>query len=129
MPLNFYEVESIARICHETNKAYCDSIGDTSQKHWNEAEQWQRQSAIRGVQYAEGHMDAPASAQHDSWAADKLRDGWKFGEVKDADKKEHPCLVPYAKLPIEQRTKDHLFKAVVRAFLDSNAEGEAHAQG
>lgn len=25
----------------------------------------------------------------------------------------HPCLVPYAELPAEQRLKDDLFKAIV----------------
>jgi len=42
--------------------------------------------------------------------------GWKYGAVKDADKKEHPCFVPYEELPKEQQAKDHLFKATVSAL-------------
>jgi hypothetical protein len=113
--------EQIARVCHETNKGYCESIGDNSQKSWDEAEQWQRDSAIKGVAFALVNPNAPASSQHDAWLADKKRDGWKYGAVKDPVKKEHPCFVSYEELPIEQRLKDHLFKAVVRAFVEAES--------
>ena len=46
-------IEQVAKVCHETNKAYCETVGDASQKSWNEAEEWQRQSAIKGVQFAQ----------------------------------------------------------------------------
>ena len=107
----------IARICHEVNRAYCISLGDKSQKCWDDAEQWQRDSAIKGVQFAIDNPNASASAQHDSWLEQKKADGWKYGPVKDAEKKEHPCFVPYDLLPIEQQTKDYLFKAVVNAAI------------
>lgn len=106
-------VKQIALVCHEANTAYCRSIGDDTQKHWDEAEEWQRESAIRGVEFALANPNAPASAQHDAWLEDKGRDGWRYGEVKDPAKKEHPCMVTYEELPIEQRLKDSLFKAVV----------------
>ena len=113
------DVQQIARICHETNRAYCVSIGDGSQKEWPEAEEWQRQSAIKGVEFAIANPDAPASAQHDAWLKDKATDGWKYGAVKDPAKKEHPCFVQYRFLPMEQKIKDYLFKSVVRAFVDA----------
>jgi len=47
---------------------------------------------------------------------DKLKDGWKHGPVKDPEKKEHPCLIPYDELPKEQQVKDHLFIGVVKAL-------------
>jgi len=112
-------IEEVAQVCHEANRAYCETIEDFSQKPWRDAEPWQKDSATRGVLFAIGHRQAPASAQHDAWLADKLRDGWKFGPVKDAGKKEHPCCVPYADLPDEQKFKDSLFRAIVHAFLDS----------
>lgn len=110
------QVEQIAMVCHEANKAYCTSIGDTSQKSWTEAEQWQRDSAIKGVQYRLEHPDAPDSAQHDAWCADKVANGWSYGLVKNPEIKEHPCLVSYNELPQEQRLKDALFQAVVDAL-------------
>jgi hypothetical protein len=47
---------------------------------------------------------------------EKKAAGWIYGPVKDPEKKEHPCIVPYDQLPIEQRTKDYLFKAIVDCF-------------
>ena len=103
-------------VCHETNRAYCEAMGDLSQKPWSEAEQWQKSSAEAGVQFAMQNPDASVDAQHNAWCADKLAAGWKYGPVKDADKREHPCLVAYAELPVAQRRKDLLFRAVVWAM-------------
>ena len=116
MNTNMLSNEQIARVCHESNRAYCLAIGDDTQKPWSEAEEWQRESAVNGVVYALANPDAPDSAQHDSWVQGKLDAGWKHGPVKDADLKTHPCIVPYDQLSIEQRRKDALFKAVVKAL-------------
>ena len=107
---------AVARVCHEANRAYCIAFGDDYQKPWEEADQWQRDSAIRGVEFARANPTAPPSAQHDAWLADKVKDGWTYGAVKDPAKKTHPCIVPYDELPIQQRLKDTLFKAIVNAL-------------
>ena len=60
--------------------------------------------------------DLPASASHESWMREKLEAGWIYGPVKDPDVKQHPCLVPFDELPVEQQMKDVLFIAVVRAL-------------
>jgi hypothetical protein len=109
-------IEQIARICHEANASLCNSLGDHSQTSWDEAPEWQRESAITGVQFCIDNPDAPASANHESWSAQKIADGWVYGEVKDADAKTHPCLVAFDQLPPEQQAKDYLFKAVVSAL-------------
>lgn len=108
--------EQIAIVCHEANRAYCARLGDTSQLPWSESPEWQKASAIKGVQFCISNPDAPASANHDSWLEVKRSEGWKYGAVKDAEKKEHPCFVPYEKLPVDQQRKDALFKAVVEAL-------------
>lgn len=113
MPLS---VSGIARVCHEVNRAYCASIGDDSQKPWEEAPDWQRASAISGVEFHRANPNSVPSDSHENWRREKLAAGWKHGPVKDAEKREHPCMVPYSDLPREQRTKDFLFLAVVRAL-------------
>lgn len=110
------DVVNIAKICHQANKALCETIGDYTQNDWEGAQQWQRDSSISGVEFAVNNPISPASAQHDSWLADKVAAGWKYGPVKNVDIKEHPCIVPYDELPLNQRLKDHLFKAVVNVI-------------
>jgi hypothetical protein len=105
---------TIAAVCHEINRAYCLSQGDLSQPTWHDAPEWQRQSAITGVHYALTHPDAKPADSHESWLAEKRRDGWVYGEVKDPAAKTHPCFVPYDELPPSQKAKDYLFLATVR---------------
>lgn len=106
----------IAQVCHEVNKAFCESIGDSSQPDWKNAPDWQKESAINGVQFHLDNPDASPSASHDNWLKQKEVDGWKYGPVKDADLKEHPCFVQYDQLPVEQRSKDFLFKQIVHSL-------------
>lgn len=114
--MNLPKEEVIARVCHEANAAWCRTHGDMSQLTWESAAQWQRDSAVAGVQFALANPDAPASAQHDAWSADKIAAGWKYGPVKDAEKKAHPCLVAFEELPPPQQAKDRLFRAIVHAL-------------
>lgn len=111
--LDVTKLHLIARICHEANKALCESLRDMSQVSWDEAPEWQRASAINGVLYNLNNPNAPASASHDNWLEEKRIAGWRYGPVKNPEKKEHPCFVPYEELPLEQQAKDHLFKGIV----------------
>lgn len=120
------DIANIAFICHEANRAYCMTLGDLSQPEWMQAPQWQKDSALKGVEFhlhnlREGRKPSP-SASHDSWLAQKRNEGWKFGPVKDVDKKEHPCFLPYEELPIEQRLKDYIFSAIVEAHFHASRE-------
>lgn len=112
------DIASIARVVHEANRAYCEMIGDFSQQPWEQAAEWQRESAIDGVaKFLSGELPTP-EAQHDAWVAFKVQDGWRYGEVKDAERKTHPCMVPYEQLPPEQKRKDHLFRAICAALTE-----------
>jgi hypothetical protein len=106
--------EQIARVCHEANRAWCAANGDLSQPAWDDAPDWQRESAIAGVDGAR-RGNTPEQS-HESWSQHKLADGWRYGATKDPDAKTHPCLVSYAELPPEQRLKDHLFVGIVAAL-------------
>lgn len=107
------DYESIAKACHEANRAYCATIGE-SQPSWDEAPDWQKESAIAGVRHAIDNPDATPEDSHLSWLMVKTAEGWTHGEVKDAEAKTHPCMVDYADLPEEQRRKDEIFLDVVR---------------
>jgi hypothetical protein len=114
--MSHLKVEEIAQFCHQVNKLWCEKNGDLSQKDWDRAEKWQRESIVAGVQFALDNPGAPVHAQHDAWCISKTKEGWRYGEKKDSELKTHPCLIPFEQLPETQQIKDKLFQAVVNAL-------------
>lgn len=47
-----------------------------------------------------------AKNTHDVWAQSRIREGWVYGEMRDDEKKCHPCLVPYEQLPESEKDYD-----------------------
>ena len=113
-------ITAAAQAAHEANRAYCIALGDASQMPWESAPEWQKTSARNGVI---GVVSGNTPEQsHESWLAEKQAAGWKYGAVKDAEKREHPCFVPYWQLPPAQRAKDGVFVSTVRALLAALAD-------
>lgn len=110
-------IEQLAKIVHESNKTYCEVHGDMSQKPWEEAEEWQRESAINEVLAHFDHPDRPPSWSHEHWMQQKVDAGWVYGPVKDSEKKTHPDLVPYDQLSPVAQGKDYLFSAIVNGLV------------
>lgn len=116
------KIEACARVAHEVNRAYCATLGDNSQPPWDEAPDWQKISARKGVVGALGG-NTPAQS-HEGWLAEKVATGWVYGPVKDPDAKTHPCMMPYDELPAGQRAKDSLYLAAVRATAEAIDAGQ-----
>jgi hypothetical protein len=104
-----------ARLCHEANRVWCTLNGDHTQYPWNEAPEWQRESAIAGVRFHIANPTAGPEASHENWVTLKLAEGWAYGPEKSPAKKLHPCIVPFSSLPTYQQTKDRIFRALVHA--------------
>lgn len=117
MSLSPVALEACARAAHEANRAWCLAHGDTSQPSWDDAPEWQRSSALKGVAGALAGNTPEQS--HAGWLAEKVATGWKFGPVKNPEAREHPCMVPYLMLPPEQRVKDSIFIGTVRAMAEA----------
>ncbi|NBI31008.1 RyR domain-containing protein [Chengkuizengella marina] len=109
------KIEQIAELCHNVNKAYCESNRDFSQVSWEDAPEWQKTSAINGVEY---HLenDVTPEMSHENWLEQKLKEGWVYGKEKDPVEKTHPCIMRYEELPKYQRTKDLLFTSICSTF-------------
>ena len=108
--------ETIARLCYEVNKAYCESLGDYSFLDWDNAPDWQKETILDGVRLHLQDSSLTPEKSHENWLKHKEKEGWKYGEIKNPEKKEHPCFVPYDKLPPEQKAKDYIFKAICDFF-------------
>lgn len=112
--------EIIAAACHSAWYAFTVlGLGEPGET-WSAAPEWQRSSIRHAVAFWDALPDdlpfeKVCAASHVSWMNHKTREGWVWGPVKDAEKKEHPCMVAYEELPPEQRKKDAV---VVSAFLE-----------
>lgn len=47
-----------------------------------------------------------AKNAHEVWAKTRQDEGWTYGPVRNDAKKQHPCLVPYEKLPESEKEVD-----------------------
>lgn len=114
-------VETVARVCHEANRALQHAFGEEkASPPWDEAPEWQRESAIYGVTQA--RQGATPEQLHESWCEMKRQGGWTHGTVKDDEALTHPCLITYDQLPDEQKVKDHVFSAIVGALSNEGAQ-------
>lgn len=103
----------LARVAHEANRILCEALGDLSQDSWEDAPGWQREPVEDGVRsIVSGAVNSPRQS-HENWLKHKGKSGWVFGDVKDANAKTHPCMVPYDELPDTQRLKDEMFMLIV----------------
>lgn len=103
----------IAQIAHTVNAALCLAIGDDSHQPWDQTSEEQRASILAGVDMHLANPEATPEQSHEAWMKAKIEAGWTYAEVKNVEAKQHPCLLPYDQLPLIQRAKDHIFRAVV----------------
>ena len=47
-----------------------------------------------------------AENAHDHWAMKRIADGWKYGDLRNDETKQHPCLVVYGDLPESEKEYD-----------------------
>lgn len=64
-----------------------------------------------------------AARIHDSWASERLAQGWKFGPERNDETKEHPCLIPFEQLTeYEKRFDIVTARTVIAAYEDLKSE-------
>lgn len=47
-----------------------------------------------------------AENTHEVWAAGRVAQGWTYGETRNDERKETPCLLPYSELPESEKEYD-----------------------
>jgi hypothetical protein len=56
--------------------------------------------------FLDRHLNFLAEEEHKGWEEQRRIDGWTPGDPKDIKNRKHPLLVPYERLPGEQKEKD-----------------------
>jgi hypothetical protein len=107
----------IATVAHAMNAAVQAALGQKVES-WGSVPEEIRQSMIAGVTYNLDNPDVTPEQGHEAWRKYRAAQGWVYGEIKDLEAKTHPNMVPFDELPIQERLKDHLFRAAVHALKD-----------
>ena len=93
MPLPPAHLDAVARTVHEALRGWAAAHGQHDIPAWDEAPDWMHASTRESVRHALEHHAPNGRTQHDQWLAQKVRDGWVHGPVKDAAAKTHPLMV------------------------------------
>lgn len=112
------KIEVLASMVHEANRAYCTSIEQYITAPWDLEPIIIQNSIIDGIKNIAANPGMTPSQSHDSWLQYKAAEGWVYGEIKDVEKKTHPCMVAYSDLPEYEKIKDRIFGSLVKEFLD-----------
>ena len=110
-------IRNIAKIIYEATRMEAEwSKRSIVPEKWDRRDEKFREQFIDIIDkyISQDKLPTPKEA-HDSWVQSYLKMGWKYGEKRDVKKKTHPDLVPYEKLPKDERDKDAIFLAIVWA--------------
>lgn len=58
-----------------------------------------------------------ARAVHAAWMEARRADGWTYGQMRNDAMKQTPCLVPYDRLPADEKAYDYATAEAVIAKL------------
>jgi len=116
-------VFEIAKVVHEIQKAFCESLGDNSLPTWENASTEMKDTVIAGIIGLINDPKAAPGKSHEMWMEKKKADGWVYGPVKNWEKKTHPSLITFRDLPQEEIQKDVLFVQTVRSLQNFLIKG------
>lgn len=110
-----WSLDAVASVTHAANQQLQRLLGDPVAPDWDEFSQAERDGVMAGVEEAL-QPGATPERMHESWVLDKLERGWRHGPVLDRQALTHPNMLPYKEIPSEQKFKDDLFIAIVKAM-------------
>lgn len=108
----------IARVAHQANRAIKEFYGEDNLPSWDESSKESKSRGVLGVEKVIANRNITNAEIHQAWVDTMLADGWRHGPVIDTIKKFHPNLVAYEDLSDNQKLKDVVYLAIVKAFLD-----------
>ena len=88
-------------------------------EHWTPKEE----QPIRLPAELEDLLEVLAEKVHDTWARDRIREGWTWGPERSDALKQTPVLVPYDRLPENEKDYDRRTAArTLAAVLEAGYE-------
>ena len=53
-------------------------------------------------------LEKLAEQVHITWMNQRVKDGWTYGQTRNDEKKQTPCIVPYKNLPEIEKEYDRI---------------------
>jgi hypothetical protein len=69
------------------------------------------------VQFSADEVEKLSLMEHDRFVAERLRQGWRAGDIKDEKRKISPTLIPWDALSEEEKEKDRTTVRGIPEFL------------
>jgi hypothetical protein len=106
---------AMARVAYEARRLYSAELGQAQPISWEDAPLEERRQALLGVQAVLSGTARSGAHLHDAWSRHGL------------EAPPHPLIAPgYEQLPITERRKVLLFRAVILALVDGPCNGYCH---
>jgi hypothetical protein len=108
--------EDITRIAYEANMRL-DLLTGSIARPWEDVSADDRLLFEEGVRLHIANPKRTDEEIHTDWMLTMHRAGWRYGSAKDSLLKTHPAMIPFAELPLLEKTKDRLYVSIVSALL------------
>ena len=118
------KTNSIARVCYEASKAYCEANGDYSHVSWDEAAGSTTGGLVKAIQFYIQNPSAGAARVHDILVKEMLEAGWRSGPRMSHLKKEDPFLVPFSELSRIQKVRNRIIFSIAHECLQVLDQGK-----
>ncbi len=109
--------DAIARVAHESLRAYCARVADTPPDDWTQVGSEHRVMLDALVRHLAASPSCTPEDFHERWRAGMARQGWRHGDYRSVTRLTHPHMVPFDQLSARYRSKQALLFAVIHHLL------------
>ena len=117
MPSERYDLYE--RIVQAAIREYTDSplCWDLPQWEWARANYVSTERLRHGMMLRDANGPGlPYDAARNMWLRQMEADGWRYGPVGSVENKEHPWMIPYEDLPVDEKIRHRLRAGVADAM-------------
>ena len=65
-------------------------------------------SFLTDITVSDKLLEKLAEQVHITWMNQRVKDGWTYGQTRNDEKKQTPCIVPYKNLPEIEKEYDRI---------------------
>lgn len=122
------KIVGLAKICHEAQRAFCQTMGDFSHPNWDLTSPWYQKVMVECVTFVFNKV-SDVNQLHIFWSSQMTALGWSYGLVFNEKEKEHPNLKNFNDISFEEQIKYAIFMANVIAISPAMVRASETTEG